>query len=205
MSANTIKMMVIIYTIFLSLFLLFFWRFYLFIFREGKGGRKRGKQTSMCGCLSCTPYCGPGPQLRHMPWLGIEPVTLWFTGTCSIHWAAPARAQISFPWKFFNTSYLLMVYIYNMVKWPLYQAIFFSRKVCYKRQNKYWILYTYTEKVMKTVTNLPSSLVACCFTRVIGDLAGGLLSGWRQLLAVLVSPSILWLQNKNGGQKNSFS
>ena len=25
---------------------------YLF-FREGKGGRKRGRETSMCGCLSC--------------------------------------------------------------------------------------------------------------------------------------------------------
>ena len=30
-------------------------RFYLFIFREGKGGRKRGIETSMCGCLLCTP------------------------------------------------------------------------------------------------------------------------------------------------------
>ena len=36
----------------------------LFIFREGKGGRKRGRETSMCGCLSCTPNWGtwPSPQ-----------------------------------------------------------------------------------------------------------------------------------------------
>ena len=27
----------------------------LFIFREGKGGRKRGRETSMCGCLSRPP------------------------------------------------------------------------------------------------------------------------------------------------------
>ena len=26
-------------------------RYYLFIFREGKGGRKRGRETSMCGWL----------------------------------------------------------------------------------------------------------------------------------------------------------
>ena len=44
----------------------------------------------MCGCLSCIPYWGPGLQPRRVPWLGIEPATLWFTGTCSIHWATPA-------------------------------------------------------------------------------------------------------------------
>ena len=56
----------------------------LFIFRERKGGRKRGRETSMCGCLSHAPYWGPGPQPRHVPWLGIEPATLWFTGRCSV-------------------------------------------------------------------------------------------------------------------------
>ena len=39
----------------------------LFIFREGKGGRKRGRETSMCGCLLCAPYWGPGPKPRHVP------------------------------------------------------------------------------------------------------------------------------------------
>ena len=34
---------------------------------------------SMCGCLSCTPYWGAGLQPKHMPWLGVELVTLWFT------------------------------------------------------------------------------------------------------------------------------
>ena len=57
-------------------FFFFFKRFYLFIFR----GRNRGRETSMCGCLSCAPHWGPGPQPRHVPWLGIEPVTLWFAG-----------------------------------------------------------------------------------------------------------------------------
>ena len=63
---------------------------YLFIFREGKGGRKR--ETSMCGCLSSDPYREPVLQPRHVPWLGTELVTLWFTGQHSIHWATPARA-----------------------------------------------------------------------------------------------------------------
>ena len=47
----------------------------------------------MCGCLLHTPYWGPGLQPRHVPWLGIKPVTLWFTGQHSIHWATPARAD----------------------------------------------------------------------------------------------------------------
>ena len=35
----------------------------------------------------------PFLQPRHVPWLGLEPVTLWFGGQCSIHWATPARAE----------------------------------------------------------------------------------------------------------------
>ena len=34
---------------------------YLFIFREGKGERKRGRETLMCGCLSCAPRLGTWP------------------------------------------------------------------------------------------------------------------------------------------------
>ena len=63
----------------------------LFIFREGKRGRKRGRETSVCGCLSHAAYRGPGPPPRHVPWLGIELAILWFTGPPSIHWATPDR------------------------------------------------------------------------------------------------------------------
>ena len=61
-----------------------------------KGGRNRGRETSVCGCLSHAPYWGPDPKPRHAPWLGIEPVTVWFSGTCSIHWATPARVISDF-------------------------------------------------------------------------------------------------------------
>ena len=50
----------------------------------------------MCGCLSCTPHWAPGPQPRHVPWMGIKLVTLWFTGWHSVHWATPARPLFSF-------------------------------------------------------------------------------------------------------------
>ena len=49
----------------------------------------------MCGCLLHTPYWGPGPQPRHVPWPGTELVTLWFKGLHSIHWELhqPGLAQ----------------------------------------------------------------------------------------------------------------
>ena len=44
----------------------YFFRFYLFIFRERKGGRKRGRETSMCGSLLARspPGTWPEPQAR---------------------------------------------------------------------------------------------------------------------------------------------
>ena len=59
----------------------------------------RGRETSMCGCLSHashTPLTGDlAPQPRHVPWLGIELSTLWSAGGHWIHWATPARAQLT--------------------------------------------------------------------------------------------------------------
>ena len=36
------------------------------IFRERGREGERGRETSMCGCLSCAPNWGPGPQPRHV-------------------------------------------------------------------------------------------------------------------------------------------
>ena len=57
-------------------FFLFFLKILFICFLERGEGRKRGRETSMCGCLLCTPYWGPGRQPRPVPWLGIEPATL---------------------------------------------------------------------------------------------------------------------------------
>ena len=35
-------------------------------FREGKGERKRGRETSVGGCLLHAPYWGPGLKPRHV-------------------------------------------------------------------------------------------------------------------------------------------
>ena len=73
-----------------------FFKDFISLFLEGRGERNRERETSVCGCLSCTPCWGPGPQSRHVPWLGIEPAILWFTGRHSIYWVIPARAKSHF-------------------------------------------------------------------------------------------------------------
>ena len=69
----------------------------------------------MCGCLLHAPYWRPGPQPRHVPWLGIKPVTLWFTGQHSIHWATPARAQRDFFIYFDQWLYMQLGCIKNII------------------------------------------------------------------------------------------
>ena len=53
----------------------FFLRFYLFLER-GEGREKELERNIMCDCLLHAPTWGPGPKPRHVPWLGIQPVTL---------------------------------------------------------------------------------------------------------------------------------
>ena len=68
-------------------------------FLEGEGGRKRGRETSMC-VASRVCYWGPGPQPRFVRWLGIEPATLCLAGQCSIHRATQVRAEAHFLIKY---------------------------------------------------------------------------------------------------------
>ena len=84
-----------VYLIFNLLPRLFLKILFIYFWREGKGGRKRERETSMCGCLSRALHWEPGLQPRCVPWLGIKPATLWFTARHSIHWATPARATSS--------------------------------------------------------------------------------------------------------------
>ena len=86
--------LMIFYLIPLSIvtFFFFFLEDIIYLFLERGREEERGRDTSMCGCLLCAPYWGRGLRPRHVPWLSIELVTLWFAGWHSIHWATPARA-----------------------------------------------------------------------------------------------------------------
>ena len=73
-------------------FFLFKKIFYSFIFRERGREREREGEKHQCVVVShASLYWRPDQQPRHVPWLGIKPVTLGFTGWPSIHWATPAR------------------------------------------------------------------------------------------------------------------
>ena len=81
------------YERFITRVILFFKKDFTYLFLDRGEGREKERERNINVWLPLmhTPYWGPGLQPRHVPWLGIEPVTLWFTGWRSIHWAAPAR------------------------------------------------------------------------------------------------------------------
>ena len=74
-----------------------------------KGGRKRGRETlASIYCLLHAPNWGPGPQPRHVPWLGIEPANCQFTGQRSMYWATqPCLSFFSLHPRTFCFSLLL--------------------------------------------------------------------------------------------------
>ena len=98
--------------VFLKYIGLFLKILFIYFYTEGKGGRKRGRETSMCGCLSHTRYWRPAPQPSHVPWQGIESVTLWFAVQHSIHWATPARAKSDI----FITGWLVCLRVLSLRK-----------------------------------------------------------------------------------------
>ena len=73
----TVFYFIFTYFIFTYIFLK---RFYSF----PKGGRKRGRETSMCGCLSRVPLLGTRPTTQACALTGNQPATLWFAGRHSV-------------------------------------------------------------------------------------------------------------------------
>ena len=79
------------------LFLLIFKKYFIYLFLEIGEGREKERERNINVWLPLMcPYWRPGPQSRHVLLVGIEPVTRWLTGQCSIHWATPARAHFFF-------------------------------------------------------------------------------------------------------------
>ena len=71
---------------------LFFKDFIIYLWREGKGGRKRRRETSCewetsIGWCSYVPRLRPNLHSRHVPQLGIELATFCFGGCCPTIWA----------------------------------------------------------------------------------------------------------------------
>ena len=98
---------------------LFFKKDFTYLFLEREGGREKERETSMCDCVSRTPYWGPGPRSKHVPWLEIEPGTIWFTGWRSIHWAIPVRAKFFFNVVNVVFSFLAVIQYIKKLGWVL--------------------------------------------------------------------------------------
>ena len=99
-----------------SICFFFFFQDYIYLFLEGEKERERNIVWVPLAC----PHWGPGPQPRHVLWLGIQLVTLWFTGGHSIHWATPSRAVCAFwTWLLILLSLDLMLPPQNGLFWPL--------------------------------------------------------------------------------------
>ena len=83
-----------VFLFFLKPFYLLF-KDFIYFWREGKGRRKRGKETLMWERKidrSPLPEWGPNQQPRHMCSPGIELATFHFVGWCSTNWATYVRA-----------------------------------------------------------------------------------------------------------------
>ena len=140
----------------------------------------------MCGCLSCAPYWGAGPQPRHVPWLGIRLATLWFAGQHSIHWATPARAEnqikLLFHMREYSTLYeirCVCVCVYNylfLFEWAVYGK---SRKrykmkeimnVCHSAR-QFWNSYpVFSSSVIQLHNDISASFVSTILNANVSQL-----------------------------------
>ena len=104
----------------------FFFRFYLFIFRERRREGERGGEKYTCareiliGCLSHTPKWGPDPQPRRVPWLGIKPMTFRFTGSTQSTEPHQPRQESYFSKKALNELLLFMSLLVCACVWYVY-------------------------------------------------------------------------------------
>ena len=87
--------------LFFQILCIFLFLGFIYLFLERGEGREKERERNINVWLPLTcPLQGtrPATQPRHVPWLGIEPSTLWFAGWHSIHWATPARTNFLYLW-----------------------------------------------------------------------------------------------------------
>ena len=85
----------------------------------------------MCSCLLCAPYWEPGPQPRHVPCLGVEPVHP-LTGPRSIHWATSVRADLVFYTDLWDELiYIRLLVAYKWLHIQMKQPLLFWKVLRY--------------------------------------------------------------------------
>ena len=139
---------------------IFFKTSYLFIFREGEGKEKERERNINVWLPLMHPLLGacPGLQPRHVPWLVIEPATIWFSGWCSIHWATPARADA---YKYIFVVFSLwidLLSLYNVLICFLYQCWLKVYFVWYKYSHLCWLWLPFSCLIF----SIPACLANVC-------------------------------------------
>ena len=74
---------------------------YLYVRDKGREKEKEAERDwyekeTLIGCLSQHLDQRQNLKLRHMPWPGLEQATICFAERCTITWATPIRAQLTF-------------------------------------------------------------------------------------------------------------
>ena len=96
---------------------------------------ERGRQILMCGCLLSTHYWGPSLQPRHVPWLGVELTTIWFTVALN----ALSHTSQSHPLKLYKYQYPFAC-IQNRNSYRKEKNISFYLVGFYKHLLNLWVL-----------------------------------------------------------------
>ena len=97
-----------------------FFKDFIYLFLErGKWREKERERNINVWLPLARPYWGPDPQPRHVPWLGIELVTLWFTGRHSIHRGTPARANFALLYMLIDIS----SHVSKLFSWQVIQKL----------------------------------------------------------------------------------
>ena len=78
--AASLSKSVILFINFSLSFLFYFFKDFIYLFLGRGEGKEKEKERNITVWLPLSLLLGPGLQPRHVPWLGIEPVTLWFSG-----------------------------------------------------------------------------------------------------------------------------
>ena len=110
--------------VFCQWIIFFFKILFLFIFRERgreverEGEKHQCERGTSIACPLHTCSRGPGQQPGHVPWPGMEPVTIWFARRHPIHWATPVKTILC-SFKFCSYSNRTSIHRLSLVKWPL--------------------------------------------------------------------------------------
>ena len=108
---------------------------FIYLFLERGEGKEKERERNINVWLPLTRLLlwGPCLQPRHVPWLGIEPVTFWFP----IHWATPARAFLCMHVCMYACMY---VYLCVMNLFWKYLFIFREKREGGKEEEKHWLV-----------------------------------------------------------------